>query len=61
MFNTLANIFQSRRFTQKNILYAYLVLIVYRFGAFIPVPNINTDRSESFKIKRIRADVFWFA
>jgi preprotein translocase subunit SecY len=42
MFNTISNIFKVEDL-RKRILFTLLVLIVYRVGAFIPVPNINTD------------------
>jgi len=42
MFNTISNIFKVEDL-RKRIVFTLLVLIVYRVGAFIPVPNINTD------------------
>jgi preprotein translocase subunit SecY len=42
MFNTLANIFKVEDL-RRRILFTLIVLIVYRIGAFIPVPNINAD------------------
>ncbi|MBP1996408.1 preprotein translocase subunit SecY [Paenibacillus eucommiae] len=42
MFNTISNIFKVEDL-RKRIVFTLLVLIVYRIGAFIPVPNINTD------------------
>jgi preprotein translocase subunit SecY len=42
MFNTLSNILKVEDL-RRRILFTLLVLIVYRIGAFIPVPNINTD------------------
>ncbi|WP_248929013.1 preprotein translocase subunit SecY [Paenibacillus hamazuiensis] len=42
MFNTISNIFKVDDL-RRRIVFTLLVLIVYRVGAFIPVPNINTD------------------
>jgi preprotein translocase subunit SecY len=42
MFHTLANIFKVEDL-RRRILFTVIVLIVYRIGAFIPVPNINAD------------------
>lgn len=42
MFRTISNIFKVEDL-RRRILFTLLVLLVYRIGAFIPVPNINTD------------------
>lgn len=42
MFSTISNIFKVEDL-RRRIVFTLLVLIVYRIGAFIPVPNINTD------------------
>jgi preprotein translocase subunit SecY len=42
MFKTLSNIMKVDDL-RRRILFTLAVLIVYRIGAFIPVPNINTD------------------
>lgn len=42
MFRTISNIMKVEDL-RKRIVFTLLVLIVYRIGAFIPVPNINTD------------------
>ncbi|CAG7656647.1 preprotein translocase subunit SecY [Paenibacillus allorhizosphaerae] len=42
MFRTISNIMKVADL-RKRILFTLLVLIVYRIGAFIPVPNINTE------------------
>lgn len=42
MFNTISNIFKVEDL-RRRIIFTLLMLIVYRVGAFIPVPNINTD------------------
>ncbi|WP_442602741.1 preprotein translocase subunit SecY [Paenibacillus sp. KN14-4R] len=42
MFRTLSNIFKVMDL-RKRIIFTLLVLIIYRVGAFIPVPNINAD------------------
>lgn len=42
MFTTIANIFKVEDL-RRRILFTLILLIVYRLGAFIPVPNINTD------------------
>ena len=42
MFNTIANIWKVEDL-RRRILFTLFLLIVYRIGAFIPVPNINTD------------------
>ena len=46
MFNTISNIMKVADLRRK-ILFTLGVLIVYRIGAFIPVPNINMDMLES--------------
>lgn len=52
MFRTLSNIMKVEDL-RKKIVFTLLVLIVFRIGAFIPVPNIDTeflktiDRSQS--------------
>jgi preprotein translocase subunit SecY len=40
MFNTLSNIFKVEDL-RRRIIFTLIVLIVYRIGSFIPVPNIN--------------------
>jgi preprotein translocase subunit SecY len=42
MFKTISNIMKVDDL-RRRILFTLAVLIVYRIGAFIPVPNINTD------------------
>ncbi|MBD0384601.1 preprotein translocase subunit SecY [Paenibacillus sedimenti] len=42
MFNTISNIFKVEDL-RRRIIFTLLLLIVYRLGSFIPVPNINTD------------------
>jgi preprotein translocase subunit SecY len=42
MFNTLSNIMKVDDLRRK-IIFTLLVLIVYRIGSFIPVPNIDSD------------------
>jgi len=42
MFSTLSNIMKVADL-RKKIIFTLLVLIVYRIGAFIPVPNIDTQ------------------
>jgi preprotein translocase subunit SecY len=42
MFRTISNIMKVDDL-RRRIVFTLLVLIVYRIGAFIPVPNINTD------------------
>mgnify|MGYP001415331051 FL=1 len=42
MFNTISNIFKVVDL-RKKIIFTLLMLIVYRIGAFIPVPNIDTE------------------
>jgi preprotein translocase subunit SecY len=42
MSNTMSNIWKVIDL-RKRILFTLMILIVYRLGAFIPVPNINTD------------------
>ncbi|MFV9511640.1 preprotein translocase subunit SecY [Tepidibacillus sp. LV47] len=41
MFNTISNIFRIRDL-RKKIIFTLLMLVVFRIGSFIPVPNINT-------------------
>jgi preprotein translocase subunit SecY len=42
MFNTLSNIFKVEDL-RKRVLFTLLMLIVYRIGTFVPVPNINVE------------------
>lgn len=42
MFSTIANIMKVADL-RRRIIFTLLVLIVYRLGAFIPVPNINAE------------------
>ncbi len=42
MFRTISNIMKVDDL-RRRILFTLLILIVYRIGAFIPVPNINTN------------------
>jgi preprotein translocase subunit SecY len=42
MFNTISNIFKVDDL-RRRIIFTLLVLIVYRIGAFVPVPNIDTE------------------
>jgi preprotein translocase subunit SecY len=41
MFRTISNIFKVEDL-RKRILFTLLILIVYRIGSFVPVPNIDT-------------------
>lgn len=55
MFKTLSNIMKVGDL-RRRILFTLSILIVYRIGAFIPVPNINT---EALKIAdQQNADIF---
>lgn len=47
MFNTIANIFKIEDL-RKKIIFTLLILIVYRIGSFIPVPNIDTEFLNNF-------------
>ncbi|MFD2615195.1 preprotein translocase subunit SecY [Paenibacillus gansuensis] len=42
MFKTISNIWKVEDL-RRRILFTLMILIVYRIGSFIPVPNINTD------------------
>ncbi|GFN33438.1 preprotein translocase subunit SecY [Paenibacillus xylaniclasticus] len=42
MFKTVSNIWRVEDL-RKKILFTLFILLVYRIGSFIPVPNINTD------------------
>lgn len=42
MFKTLSNIMKVQDL-RRRIIFTLLILIVYRIGAFIPVPNIDSD------------------
>ena len=42
MFRTLSNIMKVEDL-RKKILFTLFVLLVFRIGAFIPVPNIDTE------------------
>lgn len=54
MFNAIKNIMKVDDL-RRRILFTLGVLIVYRIGAFIPVPNINTD---ILAMEDQRGDVF---
>jgi preprotein translocase subunit SecY len=55
MFNTLSNIMKVQDLRSK-IIFTLLVLIVFRIGSFIPVPNIDTDFLKN--VDRSSGDVF---
>lgn len=55
MFRTISNILKVDDL-RRRILFTLFVLIVYRIGAFIPVPNINTAILQA--TDRQQADVF---
>jgi preprotein translocase subunit SecY len=42
MFKTLSNIFKVEDL-RKRVLFTLLMLIVYRIGTFVPVPNVNVE------------------
>jgi preprotein translocase subunit SecY len=42
MFQTVSNLFRVSDIRQK-IVFTLLMLVVFRIGSFIPVPNVNTD------------------
>lgn len=46
MFKTLSNAWKIPEIRQK-ILYTLLILLVYRIGAFIPVPGVNVEHIQS--------------
>ena len=56
MFNTLSNIFKVEDL-RRRILFTLIVLIVYRIGSFIPVPNININQLKAADASA-SADVF---
>jgi preprotein translocase subunit SecY len=47
MFKTLANIFKVEDL-RSRIIFTLSILIVFRLGSFIPVPNINVDALANF-------------
>jgi preprotein translocase subunit SecY len=47
MFNTISNIMKVEDL-RKKIVFTLLVLIVYRIGSFIPVPNIDTEFLQNY-------------
>jgi preprotein translocase subunit SecY len=55
MFQTISNIWKVEDL-RKKIIFTLLILIVYRIGSFIPVPNIDTEFLKS--IDRSQGDVF---
>ncbi len=55
MFSTIANIIKVEDLRNK-IIFTLLVLIVFRIGSFIPVPNIDTDFLAN--VDRSTGDVF---
>ena len=55
MFKTLSNIWKVEDL-RKRILFTLFILIVYRIGSFIPVPNI--DKSQFAAINDQGADLF---
>ena len=42
MFHTISNFMRVADIRNK-IIFTLLMLIVYRIGTFIPVPNVNAD------------------
>jgi preprotein translocase subunit SecY len=56
MFKTIANIMKVEDL-RKKIIFTLLVLIVYRIGAFIPVPNIDTEFLKAYDQSQT-SDVF---
>lgn len=42
MFTTISNIFRVSDL-RKKILFTLLMLVVFRIGSFIPVPNVNSS------------------
>jgi preprotein translocase subunit SecY len=42
MFQTLGNIFKVKDL-RRRILFTLLMLVVFRIGSFIPVPNTNSE------------------
>lgn len=56
MFKTISNIIKVEDL-RKKILFTLLVLIVYRIGSFIPVPNIDTDFLKSIDRSQ-QGDIF---
>lgn len=55
MFKTISNIMKVEDL-RRRILFTLLVLIVYRIGVFIPVPNIDTNILSA--VDRQQADIF---
>lgn len=56
MFKTISNIFRVVDL-RKKILFTLAVLIVYRIGSFIPVPNIDTEFLKSIDRSQ-QGDIF---
>lgn len=56
MFKTISNIFRVEDL-RKKILFTLAVLIVYRIGSFIPVPNIDTEFLKSIDRSQ-QGDIF---
>jgi preprotein translocase subunit SecY len=54
MFKTVSNIWRVEDL-RKKILFTLFILLIYRIGSFIPVPNINTD---VFKEANTGSDLF---
>ncbi len=42
MSNSLVNMFRIEEL-RKKILYTFLMLVVFRIGAFIPIPGIDPE------------------
>ena len=42
MFQTIANLFRVRDIRNK-IIFTLLMLVIFRIGTFIPVPNVDAD------------------
>ncbi|AJY75290.1 preprotein translocase subunit SecY [Paenibacillus beijingensis] len=55
MFKTVSNIWKVEDL-RKRILFTLFILLVYRIGSFIPVPNINKDVFTS--VNQTGADLF---
>jgi preprotein translocase subunit SecY len=58
MISTIRNIWTVPEL-RNRILFTLGVLIVYRLGSFIPVPNVNLDLLRSFDFQKSAAVLYF--
>ncbi|MCL2617750.1 MAG: preprotein translocase subunit SecY, partial [Defluviitaleaceae bacterium] len=59
MFTVFANAWKIQEI-RKKMLYMLLVLLVYRLGAFIPIPGINLEMLQMMREQASGAELLFF-